>query len=82
MFPLHNLDEVVDNTNIFGFLRAVFNLQHVAKFWYQKIHKRDRWKFTGSVLRWFVWSETISFTLPIRHSIDQDFFKSQSIKFP
>lgn len=32
MFPLHNLDEVVDNTNIFGFLRAISNLQHVAKF--------------------------------------------------
>lgn len=41
MFPLHNLDEVVDNTNNFGFLRAVFDLQHVAKFWYQKLHKRQ-----------------------------------------
>lgn len=41
MFPLHNLDEVVDNTNNSGFLRAVFDLQHVAKFWYQKLHKRQ-----------------------------------------
>lgn len=32
MFPLHNLDEVVDNTNIFGFLQAISNSQHVAKF--------------------------------------------------
>lgn len=36
MFPLHNLDEVVDNTNIFGFLRVITNLQHVAKFCYYK----------------------------------------------
>lgn len=31
-FPLHKLDEVVDNTNIFGFLRALFHLQHMANF--------------------------------------------------